>query len=150
MQSSYHFARTLIPMASERAGSGRIKHCFLSGGGQRRAMKFIIQLGPASECLHCVFRGLSEWAFSDSAPLSPYGDANCLSKDSDFLFAFPLNGLVSSTLHLSQDPEKDLWNWMRVFVIFKPNISGKGQTITEMSQKLIGTHEEAPRYSKTK
>lgn len=108
MQSSCHFARTLIPMASERAGSGRIKHCFLSGGGQRRAMKFIIQLGSASECLHCVFRDLSEWAFSDSAPLSPYGDANCLSKDSDFLFASPLNGLISSTLHLSQDPEKDL------------------------------------------
>lgn len=33
--SSYSFAKTLIPMASERAGSGRIKHCFLSGGGQR-------------------------------------------------------------------------------------------------------------------
>lgn len=139
MQGSYHFARTLLPMASERAGSGRIKHCFLSGGGQRRGMKFIIQLDPASECLHCVFTDLSEWTFSDSAPLNPYGDANCLCKDSDFLFAFPLNGLVSSTLHLSLNPEKGLWNWMRVSATFKPNISAEGQTITEMSQKLTGT-----------
>lgn len=39
--------------------------------------------------------------FSASAPLNPYGDANCLSKDSDFLFALQFNGLVSSTLHTS-------------------------------------------------
>lgn len=64
-------------------------------------MKYIIQLDPASECLLCVFTEVSEWAFSASAPLNPYGDANCLSKDSDFLFALQFNGLVSSTLHTS-------------------------------------------------
>lgn len=64
-------------------------------------MKCIIQQRPASECMHCVFTEMGGWAFLDSAPLNPYGDANCLSKDRDFLFAFQFNGLFSSTLHIS-------------------------------------------------
>ena len=55
------------------------------------AMKCIIQLGAQlMNALSVVFMEVSERAFSDSASLNPYGNANCLSKDSDFPFCFTI------------------------------------------------------------